>query len=74
MYYTIVPDYILYEGMDKVNEKKYIEVNINNKIFILDKKSDNQYEIIRMISSNPADYLNASYAPGTIVNMNIDIK
>ena len=40
---------------------------IGEKVLVL-KREDKQYEIARLISTNPATFLNPVYKPGTIID------
>jgi len=35
---------------------------------------DNQVRIISLISTDPADYMNASLAPGSVMELRLDVK
>ncbi|GFZ82982.1 hypothetical protein GCM10010978_24520 [Compostibacillus humi] len=43
--------------------RKY--VNHEGKLFVIDKTEEGTYQLVQLISSNPHDYLNNDYLPGT---------
>ena len=53
------------KGYKKIPEP--IEIELNGVKLQVQKHIDNQYQIIRIISTNPFDYLNLDLQPGTIL-------
>ncbi|PWA13561.1 hypothetical protein DCC39_01315 [Pueribacillus theae] len=65
IHYTIMP----YEAVFSTQEEKSNEriVQLNNVQLVVQPKDD-KWEIIRLISTDPNDYLNTSYQPGQMIS------
>lgn len=63
--YTSMPLEIVLDGIDKKYE--YQEVQVNGIKLVIEPIGLNQGKIVRMISSNPQDFLNTNYSPGKII-------
>jgi len=64
--YSAMPVEYILEGMDQ--ERRFQEVQINDMTMIIEPLTPAQYRIVRLISPNPQDYLNAKYAPGRVIH------
>ncbi|MGB9813570.1 MAG: YlzJ-like family protein [Thermovenabulum sp.] len=65
--YTTMPMEIIMEGFDKVNIN-YKEINVKENLRLIIEPIDNfSAKVIRIISSDPMDYLNPEYQPGNII-------
>ncbi len=70
--WTIVPDMFLFSKDDpKFLENEYNEIEFSNKILVTRKLNEKQYEIVRIITTDPRDYLNEKIQPGSIINSNL---
>ncbi len=70
--WTIVPDMFLFSKDDpKFLENQYDEIEFSNKILVTRKLNEKQYEIVRIITTDPRDYLNEKIQPGSIINSNL---
>lgn len=70
--YTPLPlEYVL-EGLEK--ERIYQEVEIDGVTMIVEKINEQESKIVKLISSNPFDYLNPSWQPGTIITSKMHLK
>lgn len=47
---------------------EYREIQLNNNLSLIVEKDNDNYKVIRIISSDPNDYLNTNIAPGKIYN------
>jgi len=63
--YTPLPMEVVLEGLEKARE--YHEVQINNITMILERISDSESKIVKLISTNPNDFLNPMLQPGRIL-------
>lgn len=68
IYATILPDEIVWDGFDAIENKQYTELTNGHRMLIIDPISSNQARIVRLISPDPLDYLNPSLSPGTIIS------
>lgn len=66
MLYTIMP---LEMVMNNLNENKKTETVFINGMMIEGVKCGEHMRITRIISSNPNDYLNNSFSPGSYVKL-----
>ena len=69
MHYSIYPMEMIMDEWDGQELDNYQEVTLDNRRFIVKPLEDNQMEIVQMISSDPSDFLNGDYQPGTVIEM-----
>ncbi|MFD1850326.1 YlzJ-like family protein [Oceanobacillus bengalensis] len=43
-------------------------INYNGKMIIADKTDDGSYQMVQLISTDPQDYLDQRYIPGTFLS------
>ncbi len=66
MLYTIMPiDLVLDE---KQAENNYLEKSINGNLVQLNKNDDN-YSVMRIISTNPKAFLDKKFQPGNFIKL-----
>ncbi|WP_035571277.1 YlzJ-like family protein [Halonatronum saccharophilum] len=65
MYYSILADGLWLE--EDYQDEETFEIENNGVTLELKSDSTNSCEVVRIISSNPQDYLNSDYQPGTKV-------
>jgi hypothetical protein len=53
------------DGME--TSPQYIEVEHNGRMLLLENIVHNQYKIVRLISTNPEEYLRSENQPGNII-------
>ncbi|MDD4570452.1 MAG: YlzJ-like family protein [Tepidanaerobacteraceae bacterium] len=63
--YTSVPLEVVLEGIEKKHE--YQEIEIHGIKLVMEPTGMNQAKIVRVISSNPQDFLNTNFSPGKII-------
>lgn len=63
--YTAMPLELVLEGIDKTYDFK--EVELGNIKLLVEPIDMNRGRIVRLLSTNPQDYLNPKYTPGTIL-------
>ncbi|MBS4008231.1 MAG: YlzJ-like family protein [Clostridium sp.] len=73
MLWTIVPLEVVLEGSESF-QPAYTEIIRNNTRLVVEELGKNSAKIIRVISSNPIDYLNPAIQPGNIILMNNKLK
>ncbi|MFC0043614.1 YlzJ-like family protein [Metabacillus iocasae] len=44
-------------------------IEYNGISFVVMENAQKQYQIVRMLSTNPQDYLNSEYIPGQILSL-----
>ena len=57
--YTPLPMEVVLEGLEKARD--YHEVQIGDVTMILERISDSESKIVKLISTNPNDFLNQRY-------------
>lgn len=70
MIWSIMPIEMLQQVMQQTNVQ-YVEVDYNNTHLIAQKINEQECQIIRIISTNPNDYLKADLQPGEILNYHL---
>ncbi|ADD02437.1 YlzJ-like family protein [Thermoanaerobacter sp. CM-CNRG TB177] len=68
MLYTIIPYEVIFEKRDDI-PTNYIELKMGNKQLVVAKLSNGNYLIQSMYSTNPFDYLDTKYTPGSIISI-----
>lgn len=69
MLWTIMPLEMVMEGYDTY-EPAYTEIAWNNATLLVEQTDENSARVVRLISSNPQDYLKPELQPGTIIQLN----
>lgn len=64
--YTIMPDDVVWAGQEEF-EPVYLDVEINGISMQVERVNDAQARVVRLYSGNVQDFLNPSYAPGSIL-------
>jgi hypothetical protein len=67
--YSVIPTEVIFEGMENFNPQ-YEEIQWNGLTMQIEHVNHNQAKIVKLISTNPQDYLNPNYAPGTVIAFN----
>jgi len=65
--YTSMPLELVYEGYNEFNPK-YEEIEHQGVKMMIEPFSPYKGRVVRLMSSNPQDYLNPSYSPGSIIH------
>ncbi|HET7616246.1 MAG TPA: YlzJ-like family protein, partial [Bacillales bacterium] len=56
------------EGLEEsVKKQKYME--FGGRHLLIEPVSDESYKVVRLVSSDPQDYLDTRYQPGNILSM-----
>ncbi|MCI3919485.1 YlzJ-like family protein [Paenibacillus sp. TRM 82003] len=63
--YTPMPLEQVFQGIEELQAPQ--EITLGNVTMQVEMLSHSQARVVRLISPRPEDYLNASYAPGTII-------
>ncbi|MGV3488307.1 MAG: YlzJ-like family protein [Tuberibacillus sp.] len=69
--YTLIPMEQIF-GEDEEEGKKRRKrktMDIGGVTLEVEQSSDSEYEIVKLISSNPADFLDSRYQPGSKITM-----
>lgn len=61
--YTMMPNEFIFPTAESVYEKQSI-VTYNGVELLVQQTENSQYEIIRILSSDPSHYLDQQYCPG----------
>lgn len=67
--YTILPDEAVLEGEEAEQFEKQRFIELDGRQLLIEPSGESEWKIVRLISSDPQDYLNERYQPGTIVPM-----
>lgn len=67
MLYTIYPMELVFQSAE---EPHYFTVSLGHRTFVLET-ADGQARLVRLISSDPRDYLDPRWQPGTTVGFTI---
>mgnify|MGYP000948418729 CR=1 FL=1 len=67
--YTPMPLELVMEGLDK--ERNYIELDYDGIKLLVEPLDMTSGKIVRIMSTNPQDYLNSSLSPGAVIRYKI---
>lgn len=67
IHYTILPIESVMEGMEEVEKSTTFEVVMNGVTMQVRAVNPHQAMIVRLLSSNPQDFLNPQYSPGRMI-------
>lgn len=65
--YTIIPIDTIMEGLGQI-QPEYEEISINGITVLVEQLGLTEGRIVRVISTDPQDFLNPSFQPGTMIN------
>ncbi len=66
--YTPLPIELVLEGIDKEGPQ-YQELEVNGVKLLVEQQGIDKWRVVRLISTNPADYLKNEFLPGTELRM-----
>lgn len=66
--YTPMQLELVFAGMEEQQVAKQREVVINNSTLIVNESSPGKGHVVRLISTNPYDYLKPEYMPGAEIS------
>ncbi|KOO46559.1 YlzJ-like family protein [Priestia koreensis] len=64
--YTMMPQELIFPT-ESVTEAEQKVVEYNGIPFVVTQNENGQHQIVRMLSTNPQDYLDSRYQPGETV-------
>jgi len=65
--WTVIPEEIVMEGMDKPRRIKM--VSWQGRQLLVEPGTNGRSRIVRLLSSDPNDFLDPEYAPGREINI-----
>lgn len=68
IFYSIIPHEAVFTGDDEHAEAQ-MPITINGVQLIVQPYSDQEWQVVRLISSNPSDFLNEKYQPGQLISL-----
>ncbi len=73
IYYTMMPEELMFPSVDRDYEKQSI-VEVNGVQLLVQQLENSQFEIIRIMSSDPQHFLNSQLCPGQKITMSLSIN
>jgi hypothetical protein len=67
--YSIIPTEEIFQGMEDFNPQ-YEEIEMGGLSMQVERVSNNQAKLVRLYSTNPQDFLNPLFSPGTLLTYN----
>lgn len=65
--HSIIPAEIIFAGMEQQTHN-YTEVKMGGISLQIERVSDSQARIVRLLSCRPNDFLNPAFMPGTMID------
>lgn len=66
--YTTVPHELIFPP-DQAQFTKQMNVDIKEGQLVIEAMENQQYRVVRLISSDPMAYLNENYTPGKMISL-----
>lgn len=66
--YTTVPQELIFPP-DVAQFSKQMNIDINEGQLVIEEMENQQFRVVRLISSDPMAYLNENYAPGKMISL-----
>jgi predicted nucleic acid-binding Zn finger protein len=66
--YTIMPEELIFPTDEKLYANQHV-IEMNG-ISMMVEKNEDQYRIIRLLSTDPQDFLTEEYCPGKMISIN----
>nr|WP_207754904.1 YlzJ-like family protein [Desulforadius tongensis] len=60
---------LVLEGLEEQSNANQREINVGNATLVVEDKGFGRAQVVRLISTDPQDYLNPDFAPGTEVQL-----
>lgn len=73
IYYTMMPEELMFPSVGTDFEKQSI-IELNGVQLLVQQTDNAQYEIIRLMSSDPKHYLDSQLCPGQKITMSFSIN
>jgi len=73
IYYTMMPEELMFPTVEGDYKKQSI-VEMNGVQLLVQQTENSQYEIIRVMSSDPQHYLDSQLCPGQKITMSFSIS
>lgn len=70
IFYTIMPDELMFPTQEDEYQKQSV-VNHNGVQLLVQETEKSQFEILRVLSSDPQHFLESQYCPGQKITMSI---
>lgn len=67
--YTTMPQELIFPASEQEYQKQSV-VNMNGVQLVVQSHSQDRWEIVRLLSSNPNDYLDSKLQPGQLISLN----
>lgn len=66
--YTTVPDELIFP-QEEAKVSKQITIDIKEGQLIIEEAENQQFKVVRLISSDPMAFLNDNYSPGKMISL-----
>ncbi len=73
MLYSIIPPEIVFDEWDGAELETYQQITLGGRQVIIQPIGEKQMKIVQLISSDPADFLNARFQPGSVFEFTPEI-
>lgn len=60
---------LVFEGLEEMRPPEHSQITYQGVPMMVERTTSGKAKIIRLLSTNPQDYLNVSYAPGNFVDI-----
>lgn len=68
MHYSIIPPEVVFADWDEEEVSPYQEIMLAGRQCIIEPLENNQARIVQLISSDPGDFMQTEYQPGSIID------
>lgn len=67
MIWSIIPTELIFEGADQMKAPR--SLNYQGKKILAREGADGKFSLISLLSSDPADFLDSRFTPGSVVDI-----
>ncbi|WP_078554580.1 YlzJ-like family protein [Bacillus alkalicellulosilyticus] len=68
--YTMLPEEMIFPQEDSFANQKYVQFEGGS--LLVEQVNELEFKVVRLISSDPAHYLDNKYAPGSVIQLKPD--
>lgn len=70
--YTIMPEELIYPQNEEEGYRKQKIVDVNGVSLLVNETTPGEHHIVRVMSTNPNDYLSSDYEPGQRITLSVN--
>ncbi len=69
MIWSIIPEEMIFDGAEKLSRNNYQIINYRGKKVLVMLMQNGDAQIVSLISSDPLDFIDQSFSPGSCISL-----